>query len=210
MLGVLEKVHKKEVSLQQKILVGKDEILHDTKVFEDKEGYYSIYELLSWMIITSDNTATNIILKKFGMEYFNHYIKNILNIRFTYLERYMLDKKAGSLNNYTTQEDMFHIFSLLFNKEILTDQLCDIAIEILYNQRCQDQIMRYIYHPIRFAHKTGSLDYLNHDVGVMSINGRLFYIGISVYNCKDKEGDKKLVGKLGKEIYRVIDNICKQ
>ncbi len=47
MLGVLEKVHKKEVSLQQKILVEKDEILYDTKVFENGEKYYSIYELLS-------------------------------------------------------------------------------------------------------------------------------------------------------------------
>lgn len=208
MLGVLEKVHKKEVSLQQKILVGKCDILYDTEVFENDGKEYSIYELLSWMIITSDNTATNILLKTFGIEYFNHYIKDILNIRSTYLERYMLDKKAKKLNNYTSQEDMFYIFKLLFNKEILTSELCDIAIEILYNQRCQDQVMRYIYEPVRYAHKTGSLDYLNHDAGVMYISGRLFYIGVSIYNCKNKSGNKKLIGKLGKEIYQMIKGIC--
>lgn len=197
------------MSLQQKILLEKDEILYDTKVFENGEKYYSIYELLSWMIITSDNTATNVILKTFGIEYFNHYIKDILNTKSTYLERYMLDRKEKNLNNYTSLEDMFHIFKLLFNKEILTSELCNIAIEILYNQRCQDQIMRYICQPVRYAHKTGSLDYLNHDAGVMYIKGRLFYIGVSIYNCKNKSGNKKLIGKLGKEIYQIIESICK-
>ena len=88
----------------------------------------------------------------------------------------------NGLNNYMSQKDMLNIFILLFKKEILNEELCNIAIDILYNQRCQNQIMRYIYEPIKFAHKTGSLDYLNHDVGVMNINNKMVYIGISIYN----------------------------
>lgn len=58
----------------------------------------------------------------------------------------MLYEKAiqNGLNNYISQKDMLEIFTLLFNKKILNDELCDNAINILYNQRCQGQKMRYI------------------------------------------------------------------
>ena len=89
---------------------------------------------------------------------------------------------------------------------ILNEELCDIAINILYNQRCQDQITRYIFEPIKFAHKTGALDYLNHDVGVMNINNKMFYIGVSVYNSNNKKGNRKLIGNIGMKIYDYLIN----
>ena len=177
--------------------------MDDTEIFENGEGYYTINELINWMIIESDNTATNVLLKHFGMENINNYIVNVLKVKSTYLQRYMLDEKAieNGLNNYISQKDMLDIFSLLFNKKILNDESCDKAINILYNQRCQDQIMRYIYEPVKFAHKTGSLDFLSHDIGVMNINNKIFYIGISIYNSSDKKGNKRLIGNIGRKIY---------
>ena len=65
--------------------------------------------------------------------------------------------------------------------------------------------MRYIFEPVKYAHKTGSLDYLSHDVGVMNIKDKLFYIGISVWNSSDKDGDKKLIGNIGKIIYYYLN-----
>ena len=89
------------------------------------------------------------------------------------------------------------------NHEILNDELCDIAYEILIRQRWQDDIMRYIYEPVEFAHKTGSLDYRNLDVGVMSINNEKYFIGISVKSSKIN-GNQQLIGKLGRMIYDAI------
>lgn len=203
MLAILDEVKNKNVRLNDTILVSQYDILDDTEIFENGEKYYSIYELINWMIIESDNTATNVLLKKFGIDNINNYIINTLKVKSTYLQRYMLDENAikNGLNNYTSQKDMLDIFTLLFNKKLLTDELCNVAINTLYNQRCQDQIMRYIFESVKFAHKTGSLDYLSHDVGVMNINNKLFYIGISIYNSNNKNGNKKLIGNIGKKFY---------
>lgn len=38
----------------------------------------------------------------------------------------------------------------------------------------------------------------------MNINGEFFYIGVSIYNSKNKEGNKKLVGDIGKAVYENI------
>ena len=208
MLAVLEEVKKGNYSLDNEILVKENDILCDTEVFENGSGYYSLYELITWMIIKSDNTATNVIIREFGMEQINEYISRVLKLKTTHLERYMLDYDAmeKGLNNYTSQEDMLDIFTKLFNKSILTKELCDIAIEILYNQRIQNQLTRYIYSPLKFAHKTGHLYYLNHDIGVMKINNKFFYVGVSIYNSKHKDGNKKLMGNLGKIIYEYLSN----
>lgn len=207
MLAIFEEVKSGKVNLNDTILVTKNDILNDTEIFENGENYYSINELINWMIIESDNTATNVLLKYFGMENINNYIINVLNIKNTYVQRYMLDEKAikNGLNNYMSQKDMLDIFTLLFSKKILNNELCEKAINILYNQRCQNQIMRYIFEPVKYAHKTGSLDYLSHDVGVMNIKDKLFYIGISIWNSSDKDGDKKLIGNIGKIIYYYLN-----
>lgn len=203
MLAVLEEVNNKKISLNDKILVENEDILEDTEVFENRENYYTLEELINWMIIESDNTATNVIIKKFGMQNVNNYFTNVLKLQHTNLQRYMLDENAikNGFNNYTSQEDMLIVFEKLFNKQILNEELCNKAIEILYNQRCQNLVMRHIYQPVKYAHKTGILDYINHDVGVMNINNKLYYIGISIYNAKDIEGNKALIGNLGRIIY---------
>lgn len=209
MLAVFEEIKKGNVKLDTNILVKKEDILYDTNIFKNKDQYYSLEELISWMITYSNNTATNVIIKTFGINKINEYIKNILKLKSTHLERYMLDYKAieNGLNNFTSQEDMLNIFEKLFHKEILTEELCIKAIEILYDQHIKDQIMKYIDKEVKYAHKTGSLDFLNHDVGVMNINGKLFYIGVSVLRSKYKEGNKELVANLGKLIYEYLNKL---
>ena len=112
MLAIFEEVKSGKVNLNDTILVTKNDILDDTEIFENGENYYSINELINWMIIESDNTATNVLLKYFGMENINNYIINVLNINNTYVQRYMLDEKAikNGLNNYMSQKDMLDIF----------------------------------------------------------------------------------------------------
>lgn len=209
MLAVFEEIKKGNVKLDTNILVKKEDILYDTKLFKNKDQYYSIKQLINWMITYSDNTATNVIIKTFGMHKINEYTKKALKLKSTHLERYMLDYEAiaNGLNNFTSQEDMLNIFEKLFHKEILTEKLCAKAIKILYDQHVQDQVTKYLDKKVQYAHKTGSLEFLNHDVGVMNINGKPFYIGISVVNSKYKEGNKELVANLGQLIYRYLNKL---
>ncbi len=208
MLGILNLVFTKKLSLNEKIIIKKEEILKDTEVFEAGEKEYTIDELINWMIIESDNTATNVLINKFGMPFFNDYFISI-GLKNTVLERLMLDKVAikNGKNNYTTINDMYISFSKLFNKTILTPELCEYAINILYNQRIFDQINRYIYKPISFAHKTGSLDNLNHDVGILNCNNQYYFIGISMYHSSKNKANMQIVGKIGKIAIEYINGI---
>ena len=74
MLAIFEEVKSGKVNLNDTILVTQNDILDDTEIFENGENYYSINELINWMIIESDNTASNVLLKYFGIENINNYI----------------------------------------------------------------------------------------------------------------------------------------
>ena len=205
MLCALKEVEKGNLSLYQKILVKNEQILNDTMVFEDGEKRYSLLEIITWMIINSDNTATNVIIDILGLDKINAFFKDH-KMQNTTLERHMLDASAieKGLNNYSSQDDMYLIFDKLYHRHLLNDELTDIAIDILKRQRLKDQLLRYIFEPVVFGHKTGELDHLNHDVGVLELKGHRYYIGVFIYDTVDVKGDFKAIGKMGKIIYEYL------
>ena len=208
MLSVLNSILHQQSSLDELITISPDILLPDSKVIIKENSAYTIKELLYWMIINSDNTATNTLINRFGIDSINSYSKNTLNLINTKLERMMLDFEAikSGRNNYTSQEDLLHTFEAIYNKTILNDKLCNLAMDILYAQRSKDYILRYVYNPIPFAHKTGELDYLIHDAGILTINNTDYYLGISIYNPELIDGNINLMGTLGKLIITYLLN----
>ena len=98
MLAIFNEIKNGKTNLNDMILVTKNDILCDTEIFENGEKNYSINELINRMIIKSDNTATDVLLKHFGIENINHYIANVLKVKSTYLQKYM-DVGVMNINN---------------------------------------------------------------------------------------------------------------
>jgi len=66
MLTALDRVQNGTLKIDQILPVESKEILEDTEVFDHGEPAYSLEELLTWMIINSDNTATNVLIEWLG------------------------------------------------------------------------------------------------------------------------------------------------
>lgn len=207
MLAVLNKVKEGHYHLDDELPVRKEDIFNDNEIENPVPGQYSLLKLIGLMITVSENTSTNVLIKEFGFEYINSYISDVLNLRQTRLERYMLDKNAvlAGKNNYTSQNDMFMLYQKLYQKKILDDRLCALAIEILEKQKFNDQLSYFFPSKYKFAHKTGSLDYLSNDAGILMINDRFLYLGSMIYNCEDIKGNNLLSAKIGQEILAVFD-----
>ena len=203
MLAALEKVRVGHLKLDEKIYVGQELILEGAEAFENGPGEFTLHELITWMIITSDNTATNALINLLGMAYINGYMRETLQVKTTVLQRCMLDRDAVArgLDNYICHDDLLVMFEKLYAGEILTENLRQTALDVLYSQRHQDQVLRYIWEPVKYAHKTGSLSGLNHDAGVIHINEGKIYIGVSVYDSPNKRGNRQLSGNIGRLVY---------
>ena len=181
-------------------------ILEDTEVFERGVAAYSLWELLYWMIVESDNTATNTVIDALGYDAINSYARDVLGLKDTLCRRKMLDWAAieAGRNNYTSTADQGRMYSLLFHGRILDEALRETAVDMLRRQRSTDLFLRYIPENVTVAHKTGGLDYVCHDAGIFYVPRRPFYLGIFTWDGPSPEGDKgqkMFLGRLTKAIY---------
>ena len=206
LLCALEQVRRGERRLEELLPVPPETILEDTEVFERGVAAYSLWELLYWMIVESDNTATNTVIDALGYDAINSYAQEVLGLKDTLCRRKMLDWAAieAGRNNYTSAADQGRMYSLLFHGRILDEALRETAVDMLRRQRSTDLFLRYIPENVTVAHKTGGLDYVCHDAGIFYVPHRPFYLGIFTWDGPSPEGDKgqkMFLGRLTKAIY---------
>lgn len=195
-------MQKGELDLDAPVFVPQEEILSDSAVFERGEQEMPLRDLLRWMIIVSDNTATNALIRLLTMERINDFCAR-MGWKDSKVERLMLDfdaVKAGK-NNYTSALDQFGMFRAIYQKSILTPELCDLAMDMLLGQRDCGDFLRYIPGPVRVAHKTGGLDFLEHDSGLFFLGKATLYLGVFVTDAPDDAHGSRLIAAAARRIY---------
>lgn len=206
----LQAVMDGRLSLEQMLPITAENDCADTQVFEPtyRRDGASLWEMLYWMTVSSDNTASNTIISLLGFDCVNRYCQEI-GLRQTSLQRKMLDFAAvkQGRNNYTSPCDLYRIFSLLYHGRILTQPLRDIAMDFLSRCRHTDGLLRYIPDPVTAAHKPGGLDHLNHDAGIFLLKGRPYFLGVFTWDGPALDGQpqqNRLIGQLSRMVYDTV------
>ncbi|HLR34470.1 MAG TPA: serine hydrolase [Tissierellales bacterium] len=190
-----------EITLTDEVKVGGDGILKELNSGHN----FTIEELITLMIILSDNTATNIIIDLIGMEVVNDFIKG-LGFDSTTLQRKMMDSEAVKANkeNFTSAKDILTILDLLYKGELIDEESSAFMIDILKRQQVKGRLDLYLPEDTIIAHKTGDLDYLEHDVGIVySENNPYIICVLTNENISNKDG-REIIGKVSKVAYETF------
>jgi len=201
MLCALEEVRSGRLSLTDEISVR--DILSDSMAFEEGPRKCSLLELIAWSIVDSDNTAANVLIDLVGMENFNAFCQD-MGWTSTRIQRKMLDWNAvaAGYNNITSAVDQYKIFSALWQKTVLTPELCELSLGILRRQRTFTSALRYL--PLaEAAHKTGGLNRLRHDCGLFLPESGPCYFGFFISNLDDTAAEQKL-GRMGRTVWQYL------
>jgi beta-lactamase class A len=145
------------------------------------------------MMVLSDNTATNLILERFGADSVNAYLDKI-GLKSTRSMRKILGagaerrgvSQAGKLPEnvkygigVSTPGDMVAILEKLERGEIVSPEASKQILEIM--RRCQDgNGIRRRFSGTRIVNKTGALDALRSDVGIVYSKGGRIAMAITV------------------------------
>lgn len=179
-------------------------LTEEEKVGGSGDLQYELPRELTWeelaveMIRTSDNTATNVIIDKIGM----HNVNNMLvyhGYKETRLNRKMMDFAAvqQGVQNYTTAAELAGMMYAILTGKVTNEASCKKMIEILLTCIDVTTIPRYIPRTIPVAHKTGTLDYVRGDVGIIYGNNPLV-ISVFVENFESLEYAEKIIGTISK------------
>lgn len=122
--------------------------------------------LAEWMMILSDNTATNLLIDRLGIPALQAWIRD-RGWQTMQLNRRMMDlgARARGIDNWTTPLEMMELMERLVNQTLMAPADCDWMLAVLH--RCQDRekIPWFFAPPIQVANKPGELPGTRSDVG---------------------------------------------
>ena len=130
----------------------------------------TVDELAKLMITVSDNSATNILIRRLGIESINQYIvKN--GFMDTKLQRYMMDLEAirQGHENYTSAKDLGNWFMNLLEGKGMASSSREKMLMYLLGQTDTETFNEALSNRL-IAHKTGELAGVYHDGGIIFQN----------------------------------------
>jgi len=145
-------------------------------------GALTLADLLTLMVIVSDNAATNMVIEMTGMGRVNAFCHE-LGLQGTVLRRRMMDAEAAGLGleNTTTALDQARLLDALAEGALLAEPLQTFAIRTLAGQQFNDALPSLLPENAHVFHKTGELPGVRHDVGIITAaSGRRAVVSVLV------------------------------
>lgn len=129
----------------------------------------TLRDLCVLMIILSDNTATNILIDRLGMERINR-TAQALGLQRTALRRKLFDAAASArgIENTVSAADMGALLEKMYRGACVSSRADAEMLSILADQRLNGKIPFFLHREgVRIAHKTGEDGGITHDVGIV-------------------------------------------
>ncbi|CDQ38191.1 MULTISPECIES: serine hydrolase [Virgibacillus] len=195
------------------VYIDKDEMVGGAGVinYVSKSHIYSYKNLMELMIIVSDNTAANLLLKLFGMAAINQFIKSI-DCEQTLISRKFMDVEASEngKENYTSAKDMIKLFKLVSKtNHHLTDSSRRMILKILENQQFTHKLPSYLDKDksIRFFHKTGEMPGVSHDAGIIKYETKTIHVAILSEGVAHNTVSERIIADIGHLLSKYIKEI---
>ncbi|WP_432663420.1 serine hydrolase [Wukongibacter baidiensis] len=202
MMEAVNQVIKGNYRLEDIIEIKGEDKVEYSIITELKIDRFTFRDLITLMIIISDNTATNVLIDLLGIENINKFAKE-LGLKNTILQRKMMDFEAAEMGrqNYTSPLDMSKVLELIYRKEILNEEMCNLIIDILKRQNHKEMLPKYLPEEITIGHKTGELKNLNHDIGIIFLDHIDYILGVFVTSANSNLEAKEIIANVSKIIY---------
>jgi beta-lactamase class A len=177
--------------------------------YMSQETTWSLRDLISLMIIVSDNTATNFIIDILGMENVNALAQK-LDCTKTVLARKMMDLEARSkgVDNFTSAADMVVFLKEIIHGTTLDEEGRRAAFHTLTCQQLNIKLSvdapKALSPNIELAHKTGELPGIEHDVGIFRINGNSAYVAVLTWGLAENDSGRRFIANIGQLVFNYL------
>ncbi|MEY2521314.1 MAG: beta-lactamase class [Verrucomicrobiota bacterium] len=164
-----------------------------------------ISDLAEWMIVSSSNLATNLLLDYITVEEAQRVLREA-GISGVDLRRGVDDTKAHdeNFNNETTAAGLLDLFATL-RGDFLSKASRDRAIHILLQQRFNSMIPAPLPAHASVAHKTGEISTACHDAGIVYLPEREPYILVVLTEViSETNGRREAIAKISEAVFRCL------
>lgn len=185
-------------------LVGGSGVL---QFFSDGGSTLSLHDLAVLMIVLSDNSATNLLIDRVGMDNVNSMLDG-LGLHQTRLARKMIDIAAerSDRENRSTPREMGMLVEMLHAGKLLDAGHTKMALEILEYPK-ESPVRAGVPEGIVVAEKPGSLDGAQCDTGIVFLQDRPYIISVmTTYNAASGDAD---ITAVSHRVFSYFDSLAR-
>jgi beta-lactamase class A len=198
LLELLRQAQEGKISLEEKHTVYRREMtVGDDEAILNKLGdgtvTMTLGDLATFMVVLSDNSATNIVIDRLGMENINAGLAH-LGLKETQLRRRMIDLDAARRGNenVSTPREMLALL-----EKVRAGQALDAAhtaefFRLLWLPK-ESPFHRALPGRVAIADKPGELEGVRCDSGIIEIPNRPFILAVmTTYLAREEDGERTI------------------
>jgi beta-lactamase class A len=177
--------------------------------FGDGTSALALRDLAVLMIVLSDNTATNILIERVGMENVNSMLRTH-GFEATRLQRIMMDAEAGraSRENVSTPREMARLLEQLHRGKLLDAVHTAQVVEILSYPK-NSPLRAGIPGEIMVASKPGGIPGVRCDSGIVLLEGRPYVISVMTTFAADADDAGRAITEISRRVFRYFERLAR-
>jgi beta-lactamase class A len=169
----------------------------------------TLHDLATMMMAVSDNSATNVLIDRVGMENVNALMSS-LGLTHTRLRRKMMDLKAAGegRENISTPGEMMILLENLYRGKVLNKEMTEDFFKMLSTHK-SSFIPRELPEGLKIANKPGELEGVRNDSGVLFVDKRPYVICVmTTYLQRERDGEEA-ISRISLAAYRMFDRLAR-
>jgi beta-lactamase class A len=145
------------------------------------EASLSLLDCITLMIIVSDNSAANLLIKLLGKKNINDRMHG-LGLQTTVLGRKMMDFEAAAkgIENFTTAADMVKCLRAIKDGKLFTEKNRSKMLDIMEAQQFREKLPAIASKELKIANKTGELPGIEHDCAIFTAGQDALYAAVLI------------------------------
>lgn len=161
---------------------------------------------LAWLMIAiSDNTASNAMIETAGLANIQQ-TADALGVSSLRLVRPFIGRAPddGQAPNQVTAKGLTDLLTAIWNDTAASPDQCAWMRKLHADQQHVDRLPRDLPDGVTYAGKTGSLDGISHDSGVITGPSGAIAISVLVESSASKYDDNAFIGTLGTAVAEIV------
>ncbi|HEX7960941.1 MAG TPA: serine hydrolase [Terriglobales bacterium] len=169
----------------------------------------TLRDLATFMAAVSDNSATNVLIDRVGLENVNSMLDS-LGLHTTRLRRKMMDLKAASegRENVSSPREMMTLLETIYREKLLNKEMTDDYIKVLSTHK-ESALLQGLPDDAIAASKPGELEAVRNDSGIIFVKNRPYILCVMTTYLRDEKEGQAAIRKIAGLTYSYFDRVAR-
>ena len=217
MAAVFDMANQGKLTLGERLTLKREELVGGAGVLQHMSPGIElpVYDLLTLMIIQSDNTATNMLIDLAGIEQIQQTMKELGMLNSEFYNKLMTVPVNVKGRNMITSSDISGLLKKFTQGQYTSLHACEQMIDIMKKQQLRNgfpALLPKMESEIvgvspewEIASKSGSVTGIQHDAGIFYVGNRTMILTVLSRDC-DSLIAQATLAEIGNEVYHYMKN----